>query len=495
VPLGTSVYDTATTQNGGFPLTGTVTFEYYKNLTCTGTADASDSGKSVGAKSFTQGPLGAGSHAFRAKYVAGDDPNHNDSAWSACEPFTVSKATPTISTTVRDKDGHLIDNTHPAATTTTVHDTATLAGKVGSFSLNGSATVTYSLFTNNTCTTPANGTESVTVRADESVPDSAAKSLGAGSYSYRATYNGNGNYNAATGACEPFKVIQKSLVTDSSLCTFDLDTGTGAPGNTFRLLLTPDQSPSIYKLNASNPGQFYYNVFDGTTTAISFTVPYPFVTQGATPIHVYDSVSLQTVNGQTCAVPGHEIANSGAQITLNSYGSQSPGSTATATITFATPTDFAYANIHLDYGLKGTTGYAKGGSARTNCNTAPNDALDNVTLNLLIPDCQTYQFSETDGGADSQVASSRNEFKKDPGVAGFVQRANTLAPASGVQVVISGDGKTQTVTTDDDGWYMWSYKYTGKATPFTVTLPAYNLSQTVTVKSNGFVVASPFQLP
>jgi hypothetical protein len=50
------------------------------------------------------------------------------------------------------------------------------------------------------------------------------------------------------------------------------------------------------------------------------------------------------------------------------------------------------------------------------------------------------------------------------------------------------------VYTDADGWYMWQYKYTGKASTFTVKLPAYNLQQSVTLKSNAFVVVN-FTVP
>ena len=49
-------------------------------------------------------------------------------------------------------------------------------------------------------------------------------------------------------------------------------------------------------------------------------------------------------------------------------------------------------------------------------------------------------------------------------------------------------------STDADGWYMWSYKYAGKATSFTVKLPAYGLQQTVTLKSNGYL-SVPFTVP
>jgi len=41
---------------------------------------------------------------------------------------------------------------------------------------------------------------------------------------------------------------------------------------------------------------------------------------------------------------------------------------------------------------------------------------------------------------------------------------------------------------------MWAYTYTGKPATFTVNLSAYNKSQTVTLKSNGFLVVS-FTVP
>ena len=48
--------------------------------------------------------------------------------------------------------------------------------------------------------------------------------------------------------------------------------------------------------------------------------------------------------------------------------------------------------------------------------------------------------------------------------------------------------------TDADGWYMWQYKYTGKPTTFTVKLPAYDLSQSVIMKSNKFLIVN-FTVP
>ncbi len=59
-----------------------------------------------------------------------------------------------------------------------------------------------------------------------------------------------------------------------------------------------------------------------------------------------------------------------------------------------------------------------------------------------------------------------------------------------VQIYDSSNALLATVYTDQDGWYMWQYKYTGKAATFTVNLPVYNLAQAVTLKSNGFLVVN-----
>ena len=85
-----------------------------------------------------------------------------------------------------------------------------------------------------------------------------------------------------------------SKVTDSSLCEFDVDP---ADGDQFRLSYVQDKAASkTYRLNSSNPGQFYYNVFyagvPGEEAHLTIQIPYPFVTQGAVPIHVYSDYGL-----------------------------------------------------------------------------------------------------------------------------------------------------------------------------------------------------------
>ena len=88
--------------------------------------------------------------------------------------------------------------------------------------------------------------------------------------------------------------LPPSAVTDSRLCYFDRDPGT--PQREFRLIFTQDpQNMPFSKQTASNPGQYFYNVVvsgtPGDNVNLTLTIPYPFVTQGARPIHLYDDVT------------------------------------------------------------------------------------------------------------------------------------------------------------------------------------------------------------
>ncbi len=278
-----------------------------------------------------------------------------------------------------------------------------------------------------------------------------------------------------------------SSITNSSLCLFDVDASVTSSDCDLRLIFTPDQSS--WKLNASNPGQFYYNAFyfgSGSTT-LDITLPYPFVTQGAVPIHIYDGVTMTTSHGFECWVPGTEIANSSTQVTLGNYSPQAFGSATTVSVDLPSlPDGFAYVNIHLDYGLKkGPTAYAKDNN---------NNAVTPSTSTILIPDKESYTLGDTTGGSDTCV--SENSFKKDPGIGGLVVKNGTTEPVPNLMVQIYDSNKKllATVYTDQDGWYMWQYKYTGKAATFTVKIAGTTLSQTVTLKSNGFLVVN-FTLP
>jgi hypothetical protein len=107
-----------------------------------------------------------------------------------------------------------------SATTATigppVHDTATLTGATAT----ATGTVTYTVYTNNTCTTPAttqiSGQPPVVTVAGGLVPNSASVTFNtAGSYFWQAVYSGDANNTNATSACtsEPITITPTTTTT------------------------------------------------------------------------------------------------------------------------------------------------------------------------------------------------------------------------------------------------------------------------------------------
>jgi hypothetical protein len=260
-------------------------------------------------------------------------------------------------------------------------------------------------------------------------------------------------------------VLPPSAATDSSLCYYDREPEIG--GQQFRLIFTPDmQLWPAYKLPASNPGQFFYNVFyTGAGPAnFSITVPEPFETQGAMPVHVYTEVSVIEIDGFECFVPDPDSEIYTGDLSGLSGLSDTGG--------------FLYVTVHLDYGLEGTTGYIPNFS---------NDALDaSDEVTVLIPNLNDHIFSVSGSQNDSQVIQNVNEFKKIPGFGGLVTDSDG-DPVEGATAVITLDGASLgEATTDGDGWYMFVYKHTGKRAGYTVELQGYGLSESGTLKANKF---------
>jgi hypothetical protein len=254
----------------------------------------------------------------------------------------------------------------------------------------------------------------------------------------------------------------------------------------FRLIFTNDPLDlSKYKLTASNPGQFHYTIFctgaPGTTTTISITIPYPFVTQGAVPFHLYSYVDI---------VDGHFVLSSelsGFTISPLAFPSLGGLTGTLVTITGTVPlSGLVVVTIHLDYGLKKESGYSQGLNGK---------AVHYLDHAKDIADDTAYVFSFHDGVSGSLTIRNVNVFKHDPGFAGIVTDAEGT-PLARVQVEIRGPtgALLATIFTDEDGFYFFYYKYTGKAATFTVRLPSYGKSQSVTLKPNT-VVQVNFTLP
>ena len=236
IALNSYVRDTATLTGAAKPTTGKVVYTLYSGTSCTGNTP---SGTSVFSDTVTLGTTGipdsgsfqlttAGGYQWQAVYTSGN--GQNNDATSACgsETFTVAKAATTMATVLMDASTNKAwTNTETAGAT--AYDTATLSGAVTGIVPTG--TVTYSYFTNGKCTSPSSSTQTVTLTATGTVPNSATTaSLSAGSYSFDAIYNGDTNYAASTvSPCEPFTVAAIATTPATTPTTAPPTTTTTAP--------------------------------------------------------------------------------------------------------------------------------------------------------------------------------------------------------------------------------------------------------------------------
>ena len=183
------------TTSAGTP-TGTVTFTFFTNGTCTspGTAGTPVTLTSGVATSASSGALTAGSYSFQASYSGDGD---YATSTGTCEPLTVT-LDPSSTVTSVMQGGSAVT---AVAAGSSVTDQATVSGSAGT----PTGTVTFTFFTNGTCTSP--GTAGTLVTLASGVATSASSgALTAGSYSFQASYSGDGDYATSTGTCEPLTV-------------------------------------------------------------------------------------------------------------------------------------------------------------------------------------------------------------------------------------------------------------------------------------------------
>ncbi|MGD0745549.1 MAG: DUF4082 domain-containing protein [Verrucomicrobiota bacterium] len=298
--------------------------------------------------------------------------------------------------------------------------------------------------------------------------------------------DGSGN---TASSVQTITCLPPSLVTDGSGCIFDRDPTT--PVQDFRLLFVQDpQNWPCYKLVASNPGQIFYNVFGtgspGQQVTFNITLPYPYVTQGANPIHAYDWVTVTNEGVQQCLTSGDTFFVSSQQVKLAAYGN-GPSASTTIPVTLTVPASgFVHLAIHLDYGLKGSSGFTKNVS---------DDAVDCATgTKVLIPNHGSYSFSVSGAQSGATSIENNNAFKRIPGIGGLVLYADTMDPVPGTAVILknakgvaAGSG-----VTDADGFYMIAYKNTGKAATYYVSIATpppgvYTVTKATNLKANAYV--------
>jgi hypothetical protein len=225
ITVGGTVHDSATltgtTANAG----GTVAYKVYTNATCD-----SPSPIDAGTKTVTNGVVPdsdpvtfdtAGDYYWQAVY-SGDANNNGATSVCTSEHLVVNKAGPSIATTL---------SAESITVGGTVHDSATLTGATA----NAGGTVTYTVYTNDTCTeNPQDaGTKTVT---NGVVPDSDPIIFNtAGHYYWQAVYSGDANNAGATSLCtsEHLVVVKQNtaMTTAQNLIPNDDATLNGATGS------------------------------------------------------------------------------------------------------------------------------------------------------------------------------------------------------------------------------------------------------------------------
>jgi uncharacterized repeat protein (TIGR01451 family) len=293
-------------------------------------------------------------------------------------------------------------------------------------------------------------------------------------------------------------------VTNSQLCNF---------GPNFRLVFTPDSryytsTYQAFKLSDSNPGQFFYNLFytnGGDANKIILEIPYPFVTQGAMPVHVYGGLTVNPNNSGTpspdnltnCFVPTNTLASYGSIITLSSYSDTNNdgkvGFGDMVRVNVPAAVGFQYINIHLDYGLEKTDRWIKQGSnANTDTTiypTRPN--IKDLTPHTFKAYVNAALPSNLISGSTDTVYN-QNEFKQVRGFGGLVYQwndgLNDYIPVPGAKVrLYKGTNLLETMTTDNDGWYLSNYVHKGKAATYKLALldANGNIIKTIQVTAGG----------
>ncbi|MDD5356699.1 MAG: hypothetical protein PHS53_00920 [Candidatus Pacebacteria bacterium] len=265
--VGDMVHDNALVTGTGGTATGNVSFQLYSDGVCTATNGAPQVVALDGTGHAETTPVAAAAPAmsYKASYAGNDTYNASE---GACEPLTVNKLTPSVVTEVHNASEAVVSGSVIAPVT--VHDKATVSGSGGT----PTGTVDFSFYTSTTCSSEATPSGSgVSLVSGVAHPSSSQGPLSAGSYGFKAHYNGDATYSAADGECEPFTVVSQGhiivdKVTNPSGDSQSFDFTAGGAGYT-NFSLTDATAPNDQTLNAG-------------TYSVSETLPSGWVQTSAT---------------------------------------------------------------------------------------------------------------------------------------------------------------------------------------------------------------------
>lgn len=268
ITVGGSVQDTASLSGLDSTASGTITFYYSTTDSCPSSGAiqvGSPSGKISGNGKYTsisETFNSPGTYYWYATYTSssiwGSRDDHKLLLTSVCEPLTVSKASPSLST--------ILSSSSVVVQSGTVTDTATLSGATSS----AGGTIAFYYTTSSTCSpiglTPvATDAVSGSVSTYSSGPQTMPS---AGSYNWFAVYSGDSNNKGAISACEPLTVLKTSPSVSTSLSSSVVSsTKTVSDSATLSGVTT----------NAGGSITFYYSTNIGSCTPSSAGVTTAYV--------------------------------------------------------------------------------------------------------------------------------------------------------------------------------------------------------------------------
>lgn len=312
----------------------------------------------------------------------------------------------------------------------------------------------------------------------------------------KRTWKAKDDCGNETTATQTISCLPPSGVTNTERCFFDIDPTTSKQD--FRLIYTQGADYPNYKVTSTNPGQYFYNVFytgtPGSAANFVVSLPYPFETQGANPVHAYSSVGVSYSGSPAiaCLTPGAEVPVTALPQTVDITGCNPvPGGTPKMLNinTTVPPSGFLFIAIHVDYALKGCGGLSK---------DANNNAVLASNLAMFIPNLGNYNFSVSGDQNNTASICNINAFKRNPGVGGMALKSVTTNAVPGATVTLTDPTGKQVgnALTDVDGYFQIVHKHTGKAANYQVKIVSgsFQQTQTVALKANGFVYV-PFTVP
>jgi len=491
ITVGSSVFDSAVLTGATSNAGGTVTYNSFQTASCTGTpavvSTVTVANRAVpvsASKTYSS----AGSFSWNAAY-SGDA--NNVGATSLCEPLTVNKAAPALSTIV---------SATSAPVGTVFHDSATLTG-----AFNAGGTVSYNIFTNNVCSGSSTPVGSPVNVAGGVVPDSATTTPpSAGSYSFQASYSGDANNSAASGACEPFVVSKASATITAGLSANSIpvggsayDTATiaggfspggtvtysyfpnsncGAPGTTvgFPATITNGVVPNSSSQTFSSAGQYSWNaVYNGdqNNNAVASACQPLTVNKAGPSISTTLSQNPITVGGSvfdTAAISGGFQA--GGSVTYNVFTGGTCNGALTvlpsvAVVNGAVPNSVSQIfNSAGQYSWNAVySGDANNFGATSTCEPLTVNPTSGVTIfTILSPSSITVGGSVTDAATLTGVT---------PGAGGTVtynsfQSASCTGTSTIVSIVTVANGNvpgSASKTFNTAGSFGWNAVYSGDA--------------------------------